>query len=86
MSKDDLYSQIQTLAEERSRSLGAEHENPALVQAVRAACMQAALDVYEEGGIAGLCQEGCWELAVDAVRALDVTRISVPRATPSVQE
>jgi hypothetical protein len=75
MSKDDLYSQIQVLAAERSRSLGAGQENQALVQAVRAACVQAALDAYEEGGIAGLCEEGRWELALDAVRVLDVTRV-----------
>ena len=46
-----------------------------LAEAVRRACVQAALDAYEQGGIAGLCAEGRWELAVDAMRALNVEEI-----------
>lgn len=86
MSKADLYPQIEALAAERSRTLAAGQDDYVLVQAVRAACIQAGLDAYEQGGIAGLCEEGRWELALDAVRALDVTRISVSSITPSVQE
>ncbi len=39
---------------------------------VRNACVLAALDAYEHAQIAGLCQEGAWEVAVDAMRTLDV--------------
>ena len=39
---------------------------------VRNACVQAALDGYERAQIAGLCQEGAWECAVDAMRMLDI--------------
>lgn len=46
-----------------------------LAEAVRRVCIQAALDAYEQGGIAGLCEQGRWELAIDAMRALDVTRV-----------
>jgi hypothetical protein len=43
-----------------------------LAEAVRAACVAAAQRAYEEGGMRGLCAEGRWELAVDAMRALDL--------------
>ena len=42
---------------------------------VRDACVQAALDGYEQAQIAGLCQEGAWECAVDAMRMLDIKTI-----------
>lgn len=34
-----------------------------LAETVRVACIKAALDAYEEGGILGLCAEGRWEYA-----------------------
>lgn len=37
-----------------------------IARAVRSACVQAALDGYERAQIAGLCQEGAWECAMDA--------------------
>lgn len=43
-----------------------------LAEAVRAACITAAEQAYEEGGVRGLSAEGRWELAVDAMRALDI--------------
>ena len=39
-------------------------------EAVRQACIAAALRAYEDGGLSGLCQEGRWEYAVDAMRGL----------------
>jgi hypothetical protein len=41
-----------------------------MAEAVRQACIAAALRAYEEGGLSGLCQEGRWEYAVDAMRGL----------------
>lgn len=41
-----------------------------LAAAVRHACVLAAQDGYERAQIAGLCQEGAWECAVDAMRML----------------
>ena len=53
----------------------------ALAEQVRAACLQAALDAYERAGIAGLCGEGRWELAIQAIRTLDLAqRLDVPNA------
>jgi len=39
-------------------------------EAVRQACIDAALQAYEDAGVSGLCHEGRWECAVDAMRAL----------------
>jgi hypothetical protein len=43
-----------------------------LAEAVRAACVAAAQRAYEEGGMRGLCAEGRWELAVDAMREFNL--------------
>jgi hypothetical protein len=43
-----------------------------LAEEVRAACVRAALDGYERAAMSGLCQEGAWEAAVEAIRALDL--------------
>jgi hypothetical protein len=43
-----------------------------LACAVREACIAAALRAYEEAGLSGLCQEGRWEYAVDAMRVMDL--------------
>ena len=37
---------------------------------VRQACIAAALQAYEDAGVSGLCHEGRWEYAVDAMRGL----------------
>lgn len=47
-------------------------EAQAIAEMVRQACIEAALRAYEEGGISGLCAEGRWELAIDAMRSLDL--------------
>ncbi|MCF8151195.1 MAG: hypothetical protein K9K30_06160 [Burkholderiaceae bacterium] len=46
-----------------------------LAGAVRNACVLAALDAYENAQISGLCQEGAWEVAIDAMRMLDLRKI-----------
>jgi hypothetical protein len=52
-----------------------------LAVTVRNACVQAALDGYERAQIAGLCQEGAWEAAIDAIRMLDLTTLPDPAPT-----
>ena len=47
-------------------------ERSKLVEAARTALIRAALEGYEEAGLAGLCDEGRWEMAVDRMRALDL--------------
>jgi hypothetical protein len=39
-------------------------------EAVQQACIAAALQAYEDAGVSGLCHEGRWEYAVDAMRGL----------------
>ena len=46
-----------------------------VAEAVRQACVEAALDAYEDAQIRGLCREGAWEVAIDAVRMLDVAAV-----------
>lgn len=43
-----------------------------LAEAVRRACIEAALAAYEDAGVLGLCAEGRWEAAVGALQALDL--------------
>ena len=53
-----------------------------VAEAVRAACIAAAVRAYEEGGVSGLCAEGRWELAVQAIRELDLEHLGAPAAGP----
>ena len=46
-----------------------------LGEAIRDALLKAALDVYDDAGIRGLCAEGRWEIAMDAVRHFDLSQI-----------
>lgn len=44
----------------------------AVAEAVREALRTAAQQAYEDGGLSGLCAEGRWELALDALGATDL--------------
>ncbi len=46
-----------------------------LAEAVRAACLDAAIKSYEQAAISGLCGEGAWEAARGAIRTLDLERL-----------
>lgn len=46
-----------------------------IAEAVRRACVDAALEAYEDAQIRGLCREGAWEVAIEAVRTLDVATV-----------
>jgi pentatricopeptide repeat protein len=46
-----------------------------LAEAIRAACVRAAVTAYEDAGIQGLCQEGRWEAAVGALRSIDLRKL-----------
>ena len=45
-------------------------------ESIRRALIEAAQAAYEDAGIQGLCEEGRWEAAVSAMRALDVGAIT----------
>lgn len=44
-------------------------------EVVRQACITAALRAYDNAGLSGLCQEGRWACAVDAMRALPLRAV-----------
>lgn len=46
-----------------------------VVERIRGALLDAALRAWEDAGVRGLCAEGRWEAAVDAMRGLDLSRI-----------
>jgi hypothetical protein len=50
---------------------------------VREACIRAALDGYQQASISGLCHEGAFEVAVDAIRMLDVAAVVQPVVAPA---
>jgi hypothetical protein len=53
-----------------------------LAETIRTACLEAALRAYEDAGISGLCEEGRWECAVQAIKGLDLTTLIKPGGTP----
>jgi hypothetical protein len=52
-----------------------EQDSLQLAEAVRAACLAAALESYEDASMRGLCHEGAWECAIGAIRALNLPRL-----------
>lgn len=40
---------------------------------VRRACVDAAVQAYEDAGVQGLCAEGRWEAAVSAMKTVELT-------------
>jgi hypothetical protein len=48
----------------------------AIADSVRESCIEAAIRAYEDAGISGLCAEGRWELAIQAMRGLDMNSIA----------
>lgn len=49
-----------------------------VAEAVRTACIEAALAGYEQAAMSGLCAEGAWEAAVGAMRMLDLEAVLRP--------
>ena len=46
-----------------------------VAEQIRGALVRAALMAYEDAAIRGLCCEGAWEVAIDAMRDLDLSRV-----------
>ena len=57
-------------------------ERMASAEAARRACIEAALAAWEDAGLQGLCGEGRWEIAVSAMRRVDLGAV-VERAARS---
>jgi hypothetical protein len=43
-----------------------------LARRIRDACLEAALQAYEDAGVQGLCAEGRWEVAVGALKTVEL--------------
>ena len=50
-------------------------DNIKIAEVIRTACLEAALEAYEDAGISGLCAEGRWEYAIQAIRLLDLEEV-----------
>ncbi len=56
-----------------------------IAEAVRRACVEAALEAYEDAQIRGLCREGAWEVAIEAVRSLDVAAVIAAAGSDNIK-
>ncbi len=52
-----------------------------IAEAIREACLQAAQEGYERAAADGLCDEGALEVALDAIRSLDLESL-LPELKP----
>jgi hypothetical protein len=52
-----------------------------VAERVRAELIRTALAAYEDAAVRGLCAEGAWEVAIDAMRKLDLAT-AVERQSP----
>ena len=43
-----------------------------LAKSIRDACLEALLQAYEDAGVQGLCAEGRWEVAVGALKTVEL--------------
>jgi hypothetical protein len=43
-----------------------------LAKRIRDACLEALLQAYEDAGIQGICAEGRWEVAVGALKTVEL--------------
>jgi hypothetical protein len=56
----------------RSKKLKDPNDFTSVAETVRAACVDAAIQAYEDAGVRGLCDDGRWEYAIAAIRRLDL--------------
>jgi hypothetical protein len=53
-----------------------------IAETVRRALVEAAVRAYDDAGVRGLCEEGRWEVSVDAMRSLDLAPVLAPAERP----
>ena len=58
------------------------NDHQKIAEAVRNACLEAALRAYEDAGISGLCEEGRWECAVQAIKGVDLSALIKQSGSP----
>jgi len=57
----------------------------AIAETIRRACLEAALNAYEDAGVQGLCEAGRWEAAVGAIESLDLRQLMLALAADDAQ-
>lgn len=62
-----------------------DEQSRSAAEAMRRALIQAAESAYDDAGIRGLCAEGRWEAAVQAMRGVDLEAVAggVAASSPS---
>jgi len=55
---------------------------PPAAEQIRAALVRAARAAYEDAALRGLCCEGAWEVALAAMRDLDLARVLAGPSSP----
>lgn len=73
MALDDAIEQGTFFCDMLEENTGSRNANE-LAQRTRAALLEAAQRADEEAGVRGVCAEGRWEAAVEALRSLDLER------------
>lgn len=53
-----------------------DESRPGVAEAVKRACIETALAAYEDAKLRGLCHEGAWECAIEALRSLDAEALA----------
>ncbi len=52
-------------------------EQKNLAELVKEECVKIALDAYEEASMRGLCHEGAWEYAIDAMKNIKTDELII---------
>jgi hypothetical protein len=50
-------------------------EKKILAEQIKQECAATALKAYEEASLRGLCHEGAWEYAIDAIKSMKVDEV-----------
>lgn len=53
-----------------------DESRPGVAEALKRACIATALAAYEDAKMRGLCHEGAWECAIEALRSLDANALA----------
>ncbi len=56
-----------------------------LAKRIRDACLEAVLQAYEDAGVQGLCAEGRWEVAVGALKTVELAPLLREFKQPSAE-
>lgn len=72
MASTAASEQADASAVDASTARHAAASAPASAAAIRDACVETAIEAWEDAGMRGLCAEGRWEVAIGAIRSLDL--------------